>query len=126
MVDEKERDLDGRIYFQRCALAELQKQFEAKHGSDPLREAYRVEKHHRERLSAIWVPYQEAMTELREANSKLTRERDEARKEHALLLNTVEGRCMTDACSGEWETCWCDTCEARRKRGEHETKGGGE
>lgn len=44
-------------------------------------------------------------------------ERDAARNELAQLINCVEGRNATHACGGDWETCWCDTCEARRKAG---------
>lgn len=43
--------------------------------------------------------------------------RDHARNELAQLINRCEERNTTHACSGDWETCWCDTCEARRKAG---------
>lgn len=50
----------------------------------------------------------------RDAAGVLRGQRDAARGELAKLLNHVEKRNTTHACSGEWETCWCDTCEARR------------
>lgn len=40
-------------------------------------------------------------------------QRDAARNELAHVLNV--DRNVTDKCSGDWENCWCDTCDARRK-----------
>jgi hypothetical protein len=40
--------------------------------------------------------------------------RDTARHELAALINKTENRNATDACSGDWERCWCTTCRARR------------
>lgn len=44
-------------------------------------------------------------------------QRDVARAELAKLLNA--NRNVTDACSGEWESCWCDTCTSRRSGSDH-------
>jgi hypothetical protein len=44
--------------------------------------------------------------------AKLTRERNAARSELAHLLNV--NRNVSGKCNGEWETCYCETCAARR------------
>lgn len=43
-------------------------------------------------------------------------EAKQAREELARYLNTSQDRNATDACTGDWEKCWCDTCEIRRLR----------
>ena len=53
--------------------------------------------------------------EARAALATREAERDAARLELARLFNEVEGRSATNACDGAWRTCWCDTCDARRK-----------
>jgi len=51
----------------------------------------------------------------RERIAELEAQRNEARGAVAWLRNQRPGMTATDACSGDWERCWCDDCELRRR-----------
>ena len=52
--------------------------------------------------------------------SRFKKQCNDARNEVAQIVNYIESRNVTNSCIGDWENCWCDTCEARRKAGGHD------